>query len=160
MQIGPWKCDTCGKTINSVEDGWVEWLSITDFEKNTSKDYGLRLVHHKPASPRKSEHGCQYDEQNEYKADGAVVQDLPLEEYVGGFGLMNLLELIDEKELPSEEVVEMIKRLHVPLYEQARNHFESAISEGVIEPNGRPGFYTQQQMEMVIEWANQQKENH
>ncbi len=22
----PWKCDQCGHPINSVEDGWVEWL--------------------------------------------------------------------------------------------------------------------------------------
>lgn len=157
MQEGPWRCDTCGKPIETVEDGWVEWLSVEDLKNNTYRQYGLRLVHHKPASPRNTEDGCQYNAQEQFQNNRATVQDTPLEELVGGFGLMNLLEYIDAKDLPNKDVVEMIKRLHVPLYEQARLYFDDAISEGIIQPNGRPGFYTQDQMENVVQWAEENK---
>ncbi len=158
MKIGPWECDTCGKAIRQEEDGLVEWLGRTNFDKNKDKteEYGLRLVHARPSSPKAG--GCQYDENKEYNEHEADLQDLGLEEYVGIDGLMNLLEMIAEKKLPTEELVEMIKRLHIPGYEQARNHFESAISKGIIELNSTPGFYSQEKIQEVVQWAAEQRE--
>ena len=45
-----WRCDSCGRDIESVEDGWVEWLT----ERDSNKGYGMRLVHH--------DEKCMYDE--------------------------------------------------------------------------------------------------
>lgn len=42
--------------------------------------------------------------------------------------------------IPQEDVLEMIKRLHIPGYEHARLHFDEAIADGVFEPNRRPGY--------------------
>lgn len=153
MEVGPWKCDTCGGTIENIKDGWVEWLRKMDSNAPFPTEFGLRLVHHKPASPRSK--GCQYNE-NEW--DDAFVQDLDLASFTGSQGLMQLLELIDEKAMPIEDILEMIKRLHIPLYEQARGHFDEARREGVYEPNRRPGFYTESQLELVSEWAKHREQ--
>jgi hypothetical protein len=151
MEIGPWICDTCGGTIAEIKDGWVEWLRKVDDDAQFPTEFGLRLVHHKPASPRPK--GCQYNQDDQWADGRTVVQDLDLKSFVGGAGLMQLLELIDEKAMPVDDILEMIKRLHVPLYEQARKHFEAARREGIFEPNMRSGFYTERQIEIVSEWA-------
>ena len=144
-----WKCDTCGKQIENIEDGWIEWLS----KEEPPIQYGLRLVHHRPASPIKTEYGCQYNEDEEYKNNKAIIQDLSLEECIGADGLMNLIELIYENQLPNEEILEMMKRLHIPKYEQARDYLQSAISQGIIEPNQREGCFSQEQLDEVCKWA-------
>ena len=71
-----------------------------------------------------------------------MVLDLPLDSFLGSDGLMSLLALVAEHRVKSTEVLEMIKRLHIPGYEHTRLHFDEAISEGVFEPNTVPGYYT------------------
>lgn len=153
MQTGPWICDSCGRTIEAPEDGYVEWLSSVDNDRG----FGLRLVHHKPASPRNTKDGCQYNETYEYSDKRVTVRADSLKSFLGDDGLMDLLELIPLKELPVEEIVEMIKRLHIANYEQARPFLESAISQGAIRPNMLQGFYTQGQLEDAIAWAEGQR---
>ncbi len=114
-----WTCDRCHRSIEKVEDGWVEWLSIGDYPNIRSER--LRLVHHKSASPLKeSASGCQYDPSTKLARTGHDVEDLPLTSFLGPAGLLVMLELLEEGNLPQAEVVEMIKRLHVAGYEQAR----------------------------------------
>ena len=112
-----WICDTCGEPIEKVEDGWVEWLHKSD--NGIYIDKGLRLVHHKPASPLKTNGGCQYKEQESFK-DGFTVGDLPLKYFLNDGGLMLLLEKFVSTTLPKEEIIELIKRLHIKDYEKAR----------------------------------------
>jgi hypothetical protein len=88
-------------------------------------------------------------------AKGESLADLPLEQFVGADGLMNLLEYLSDAP-GSDELIEMIKRLHVPGYEVARSHFDRAISAGVFEPNSKPGFYSQRQIERVQTWLKDQ----
>lgn len=52
---------------------------------------------------------------------------------------MRLLALLAERQVRSDEVLEMIKRLHIPGCEHTRLHFDEAISEGVLEPNAARG---------------------
>jgi NCAIR mutase (PurE)-related protein len=85
-----------------------------------------------------------------------MLQDAALEDFLGADGLTDLLELLSRGELPQEQVVEMIKRLHTPGYERARFHVEAAAREGIIEPNMAPGFYSQQDIIRVVEWADAQ----
>jgi hypothetical protein len=42
---------------------------------------------------------------------------------------MRLLALIAEERAPTNDILEMIKRLHIRGYEQARLHFDEAIAE-------------------------------
>src|SRR5690606_32912614 len=67
----PWTCDTCGRLIERVEDGWVEWLT-RETEVGPREYYALRLVHTRPSSPLVDpEHprrglGCQHDEDSAF----------------------------------------------------------------------------------------------
>lgn len=128
--MGPWICDVCGESIATVEAGWVEWISRRD--RNLAA-VGLRLVHHKPASPRSE--GC-YHSREAAVAQYGTNADLPLSSFVGPNGLMRLLEFIHRNDFEQEEVLELIKRLHIPGYEEARGHIAEAIADGVYEPNG------------------------
>lgn len=145
-----WICDSCGGHIEKVEDGWVEWITFTG---PTGEEVGrdMRLVHIKPASPRKgSLYGCQFDDNKEYKRDKGMVNDMPLDDFMGSNGLMYLLMMSARNVPPKEQVIEMIKRLHIPGYEFARFHFKRAEAEGILEPSYPGGFYTQNEIETVL----------
>ncbi|MFE8595829.1 hypothetical protein [Archangium violaceum] len=154
LERGPatlrWYCDTCGQSIRHSRDGWVEWLIRTEGSCRLGR--GFRLVHHQPASPRPQ--GCQYDGDQEYQRDRSIVCDVALDDFLGHDGLTYLLEVLSRGELPQEQVVEMIKRLHTPGYERARFHVQSAAAEGVIEPNMATGFYSQGDITRVLDWAD------
>lgn len=141
-----WICDTCGNTVEKAEDGWVEWLTKVGVEKLK----GLRLVHHTGGNH------CQYDGQAEFKRDGYIISDQPLSAFLGADGLMLLLLMLSEEELPKEDVIEMTKRLHIPGYEHARRHIKRAIAEGVFEPNMGVGFYWQKDIAATLKFVEQE----
>jgi len=145
-----WICDSCHQPITDVSHGWVEWLTRNEGGKHIGR--GLRLVHHcsahEPLDGR-----CQCDVRAERARDVSSLSDLPLTDFVGPDGLITLLSLIADEEVPTEEVLEMIKRLHVPGYEHARFHFDAAIADGVFEPNTRPGYYSIHDINAVLEYA-------
>lgn len=150
----PWTCDTCGQPITSVEDGWVEWLSRSlpgdDYKR---QDHSLRLVHKRHASPRSNTaHACYYNKDQWYQRDKSTVSDLPLSSFLDSDGLMILLEFASDGRFELDELIEMIKRLHIPGYDQARNSFEAAISDGTFEPNTKPGFYRQENIQDTLRW--------
>jgi hypothetical protein len=149
----PWTCDNCGQPINAAEDGYVEWLAFNGGARN------LHLVHHSPASPRRPNGDCYFDEEAERRRDGATVRSLSLTDFLGPNGLMQLLILLSEGELPKDEVIEMIQRIHIPGYEQARPHFARALAEGVFEPNTPEGFYWQNDINAVLKFAAQHRLN-
>jgi hypothetical protein len=152
-----WTCDECGEVIEKARDGWVEWLRAVGSEKKMGE--GLRLVHHLPASPRKANGmACQYDGHAEYRKRNLMLADLPLASMIGSDGLMKLLALLAQDYLPKDEVLEMIKRLHIPGYESARLYMDEAQSQGVYEPNTFQGkFPHQSQIETINEWATKNK---
>lgn len=78
--------------------------------------------------------------------------------FLGADGLMMLLGFIANNELPTPEVLEMIKRLHIPGYEHARLHFERAIAEGVFEPTTVEGFYPTRDIQCVLDYIETQDE--
>ena len=81
---------------------------------------------------------------------------MELKYFLGPDGLMELLSMMDENEAPQIEIIEMIKRLHIPGYEHARLHFDEAISDGAFEPNTRPGFYPTRDINATLEWLKKQ----
>lgn len=81
---------------------------------------------------------------------GGGVSDLPLKSFLGIDGLMYLLCKIAQGEIPTNQLLEMIKRLYIPGYEIARRHFDKALRKGIIEQEWYPGYYTQEQISLVL----------
>jgi len=145
-----WICDVCGQPIERPEDGWVEWIVHCHGGK-MGRD--LRLVHHRPASPIPG--GCQFDASREFKRDGGALADHPLTNFMGPSGLMKLLAFIADEKVPTEETLEMIKRIHVPGYEHVRFSLRAATSAGVFDPIFGPGIITEPQIDYVLEWLKE-----
>jgi hypothetical protein len=137
-----WRCGNCNELITSIESGWVEWLVSEDASGKTLIR-GLRLVH---AS-------CRYDDRREFRADRSLVEGLPLERVVGPDGLMLSLSLIAQGEMPRADLLELVKRVHIPGYEQTRELFRDAIREGAVTPLIGDEFYTQSEIHEVLNWA-------
>jgi hypothetical protein len=137
-----WRCDSCSELITSIESGWVEWLAGAD-EHGKNRIKGLRLVHSY----------CRYDDRREFRKDHSLVEGLPLERFVGPDGLMLLLSLIAEGEMPTPDLLELVKRLHIPGYEQTRDLFSEAILGGAVAPLIGEGFYLQSEIRELLTWA-------
>jgi hypothetical protein len=148
-----WRCDSCGEIMSDLQAGWVEWLAAED-AKGKPKVNSLRLVHrrHTSASWRKP-NGCQYDPRNEFRKNRGIVEGLALERFAGPDGLMLLLSMIAERELPVEELIELAKRVQIPGYEAVHELVHDAVNEGVIAPSISSGFYLQCEIWDVLKWA-------
>lgn len=120
----------------------MEWLAGAD-EYGTTRLKGLRLVHNL----------CRYDDRREFRKDQSLVEGLPLARFVGPDGLMLLLSLIAEGEMPRVELVELVKRVHIPGYELTRAIFADAIHGGAVSPLIGEGFYMQSEIREVLTWA-------
>ncbi len=142
-----WTCDNCFMPIESVEDGWVEWQHHVG--RNDYREGTLRLVHHKLS--------CKYDHRAVFAETEHIIQDLPLAPFVEADGLMLLLRLLEEGK-PQTEVVEMIKRLHIPGYERARHFFKEAIAAEAFEPNTQLGYHYQYQIEATLRYVEERDE--
>ncbi len=148
-----WRCDSCGKLVSDLQAGWVEWLAAEDTEGNP-KVSGLRLVHRRSASPRwPGSQGCQYDPRDEFRKNHGIVEGLALDRFAGPDGLMLLLSMIAERELPAQELIELAKRVQIPGYEAVHELVDDAVSEGVIAPSISSGFYLQCEIWDVLRWA-------
>jgi len=148
-----WRCDSCGELVSDLQAGWVEWLAAEDV-KGKSKVSGLRLVHCRNHGPRQREpHGCQYNPRAEFRRNRGIVEGLALERFAGSDGLMLLLSMIAERELPLQELIELAKRVQIPGYEAAYELVHDAVSEGVIAPCISSGYYLQCEIWDVLRWA-------
>jgi hypothetical protein len=148
-----WRCDSCGELVSALQAGWVEWLAAEQ-AKGRSRVSGLRLVHRRNASPRWPEpHGCQYNAREEFRKNGGIVEGLALDRFAGPDGLMLLLSMIAERDLPARELIELAKRVQIPGYEAVHELVQDAVSEGVIAPSISSGFYLQCEIWDVLRWA-------
>ncbi len=148
-----WRCDSCGELVSDLMAGWVEWVAAED-ARGKPKVSGLRLVHRRNTSPRWREpYGCQYNSRDEFKKNRGIVEGLALDRFAGPDGLMLLLSMIVERELPLQELVELAKRVQIPGYEAAYELVHDAVSKGVIAPCISSGFYLQCEIWDVLKWA-------
>lgn len=148
-----WICDSCGEPVIEAKDGWVEWITYRGSSTPKKQGHGMRLVHHKTASPRQN--SCYYDTDFIFKNGQGLVSDMHLQDFQGADGLMYLLGLAADNAVPTIEILEMIKRIHIPGYEAARLHLSQAVSEGVYEPNTHRDFSHQYQIESVVKWLEE-----
>jgi hypothetical protein len=148
-----WRCDSCGEFVQDLQAGWVEWLAAAD-AKGKPKVSGLRLVHRRNTNPRWPEPcRCRYNSRDEFKKNRGIVEGLALDRFAGPDGLMLLLSMIAERELPVQELIELAKRVQIPGYEAVHELFHDAIREGVIAPSISSGFYLQCEIWDVLKWA-------
>ena len=69
-----------------------------------------------------------------------TVWGLALGRFVHPDGLMLLLSMIAERELPVQELIELAKLVQIPGYEAAREPVYHAVREGVMAPLSRQAF--------------------
>jgi hypothetical protein len=147
-----WRCDSCGDIISNVESGWLEWLASEDKHGNDVLR-GLRLVH-RGHQRNVRNHKCRYDPREEFRSGNTIVEGLPLERVVGADGLMVLLSLLAEGELPQREILEMVKRVQIPGYELVRNLSLRARHLKLPCPVLGPGYYLQSELCEMLAWTN------
>jgi hypothetical protein len=141
--------------VSDIQAGWVEWLAAEGAEGKATIS-GLRLVHRTNTSPGRSEpHGCQYDPRDKFRENRSIVEGLALDRFAGPDGLMLLLSMIAERELPAQELIELTKRVQIPGYEAVYEVVHDAVNEGVITPSISAGFYLQCEMWDVLKWAKE-----
>jgi hypothetical protein len=148
-----WRCDSCGQFPPDLQAGWVEWLAAEDTRRKP-KVSGLRLVHRRNTSARSPvPYGCRYNPRDEFRKNRSIVEGLALDRFAGPDGLMLLLSMIAERELPLQELIELAKRVQIPGYEAAYELVHDAVSEGVIAPCISSGFCLQCEIWDVLKWA-------
>jgi len=138
-----WHCACCARLITSISSGWVEWLASEDDQGATILS-GLRLVHRD---------SCRYDPRKVFRTGRSVVEGLSLERFVGTDGLILLLSLIAEGELPTAELIEIAKRVQIPGYELARNLIGQRNLPHVLPSSLGHGCYLQSEILELIRRA-------
>lgn len=136
MELEPLKqfvCDDCRAIIEKIEDGWFEWYD--------NPIHGFRIVHVQNASPVQSR--CYYPR-------GTSVSDMHLDYFTGLNGLAFLLSFFSRNLANPNEVAEIIRRLHLPHYEEARQYLTAAHADGFLDPR-EPGAYSQEELIRVID---------
>jgi len=133
-------CDECQGVIEKIEDGWVEW-----FNGHENPIHGFRIVHASGVSPRSKEGGnCFYPE-------SPYVSDLHLDVFTGSDGLAFLLSFFQRNVSDPNELIEIIRRIHIPYYEEARHYLERAYYNKIIDNK----VYGQEDLKRVIkEYVN------
>jgi hypothetical protein len=153
-----WRCDTCGGMIDGMEAGNVEWLSERMGSRLIAR--GFHIVHHGSASPFNGPANCY---QHQYAA-GRL--DLPLEDFVGINGIVQLLSFLDigafhEPDFRGHaigdmrEFVELFRRVQVPYYEEARKYLPLAASERALgDPNSIYAYIPETLQHVVLEYKS------
>ncbi|MFC2009274.1 hypothetical protein ACFLUT_04385 [Chloroflexota bacterium] len=120
-----WCCDTCGDVICGPQEGCVEWH--TTHRTNTTS--GFRIVH------RSSK--CTY-RGIELATMGRTSTLLPLVDALYPSGLGHMLGLLEEAVMEGSvrgealnEFIELLRRLHIPYYEEARLAWQAGLKEGL-----------------------------
>jgi hypothetical protein len=134
LPLKQWYCDVCEELIERPEQGMLQWYHDKD-AAGKSVERGFRIVHNAGFSPRRPTGDCYYVFEEHHFADEHLTGVL------GTRGLLNLLSFIDVGPLlnPSyrgpqaadlRELTEIIRRLHVPYYEEARQYWDRAREDG------------------------------
>lgn len=153
LPLMQWVCDTCKEIIEEPGHGYVEykWDPDSDFLLR----YGFRVVHQALHSPyRKNGANCYYPN-NERGGDWALTDCL------GERGIVLLTSWIDPgKEFARSfhasgvkdlrEWVVVMRRLHVPFYEEARFFFSQAHSDDNMGGSNELLFYSPKGLQKIL----------
>lgn len=108
-----WICDVCGDIISNAHDSWLEWQQDVVIKKDTD----FRLVH--PTCKKSS------------KDPNFILRDLYISRVTGKDGLSKLINILETGSIENiKDFTEIIRRLHLPYYESARQYLEIARNNG------------------------------
>lgn len=99
-------CDTCGESIQELNDGWVEWLSQGIKMKPVLGT--LRIVHHIWETQENA--GCQY-RSNSWIVRENSLHDTGLKYFSTNEGKKEILSLIEQKSIAQKDGFELLRRL-------------------------------------------------
>lgn len=140
VPLKQWYCDNCGEVINKPGDGWFEWYHEIGEQGNNE---GYRIVH--------NDRKCMYDDRR-LLAENKSRSDMHLTAYIGLDGLISLLSHIEFNDAKdNSELVEIIRRLHIPYYEEARKYHHVAEEEGFFSEENEITRYLQSTSKDIIE---------
>lgn len=135
----------CGDPVDA-KSGYVEWL--TD-DAGMARDF--RIVH--------NEARCHRYEKQEH-----AFKDLPIAEFVGPDGLSALLAMLDPgrlivKEFDDADVgvsgfrsyVDLVRRLHLPHYEDACRYFHTSATADVIHGQNEAAVFPSGSLREIID---------
>ncbi|MBA4316776.1 MAG: hypothetical protein C0412_00090 [Flavobacterium sp.] len=140
-------CDHCKNIIRNPEEGYLSWI-----ENNT--EYGIRIVHNL--------HSDHYAHTNRkcFPNDPDPL-DGELGQFLGASGLGLLTHIMYNKETQTllsgtwSNFFEIIRRLQIPYYEEARAYFNKANEQGVFSDVNEKDMYTPEFLQMLITKYNE-----
>ena len=140
IPLKQWYCDSCGEVIDEPKNGWLERYH----DRGKLGNYeGYRIVH--------NDTKCMYDDKRLF-AENKSLSDMHLTAYVGPDGLISLLSDIEfNVAKDNSELVEIIRRLHIPYYEEARKYHYVAEEEGFFDGENEITRYLQSTSKYIIE---------
>ncbi len=159
MKLKPleqWICDNCGKIIMKPNQGFVEWL-----ESSATKANSFHIVHHAPHSPISNPEDLRMS--NCYIHNNKPGRrDLSLDEFVNGKGIVHITSFIDigsyhESEYKGvnfqdgREFAELIRRLYLPYYEEARLYWNKAIGGGFFDGTNEIAIYLPDRLKSLVD---------
>ena len=140
IPLKQWYCDSCGEVINEPNDGWLEWYHE---QGEIGNNEGYRIVHH--------DRRCMYNSRKLF-LENKSLSDMHLSDFIGSDGLVSLLSHIEFNDVKdNSELVEIIRRLHVPYYEEARKYHHVAKENGFFSEENEVTRYLQSTSKYIIE---------
>lgn len=140
IPLEQWYCDNCGEVINEPNDGWLEWYHE---QGEIGNNEGYRIVHH--------DRKCMYNSKK-LSLENKSLSDMHLSDFIGSDGLVTLLSHIEFNDVKdNSELVEIIRRLHVPYYEEARKYHHVAEENGFFSGENEVTRYLQDTSKYIIE---------
>jgi len=144
-------CDTCGEVIKSPKEGWLEWIH----DRATKKKHSFRVCHHVSFSPLGKPQGCYRHGDKLGRADmhlDAVLEmRIPFLLSFLDCGKTSEPELADLAVTDIEEWIELVRRMTIPLYEEARQHWTKARNDGYFEGENELSMYREGFLGTLIE---------
>lgn len=143
-------CDYCGGIIDRPDEGWIEW--ITEYGEAGRTAHGFKIVHHASCSPRKPD-SCYHYTHHPGRSDMHL-------DHVMNMGY--LLSFLDEGPYHNpnypgpctkdmREFIEIVRRLTIPYYEEARLYWNKALADGFFEGANPVWIYQTETLKLLIE---------
>jgi hypothetical protein len=150
IPLEQWICDTCGDVIESVDDGWIEWL--VDYSTSPPQSYSFRICHHLTASPRGGSDGC-YAHIHEGNTADLHLHQFTLIEYLSALdvGRIHQPKFKGAGVRDLREWVELGRRLFLPYYEEARPHVDAARSQLLADGENEVSVFTEKVLKQIID---------
>jgi hypothetical protein len=155
VPLKQWKCDYCGEVISDPKDGFLEWLERPGDDSKRARKF--KIVHHAPKSPRQPNGDCYHYTNHPERAD------MHLDSFVAPDSMGYLLSFLDigpmhdpeGKLVPRvenlREFTELMRRLTIPYYEEARLYWHSAEIDGLFEGASELYIYSPKTLRRIVE---------